>query len=202
MPRSEGGFTLIELLVVIAIIGLLSSIVLASLNSARDKGRIAAAVATQDELRKAVELYYSDMGFYPPDVNRGIDPGLARPLPYDADIGLDCAANPGDCPVCGPPQCPANWTVVVKAHWHGPYMPSWPQSTPWGGTYDYNYWPVPTARGPDSTCIVPPGLYIGVQGDYANNNTIPPQAEQQMLNARMDFDGCLDGESQLLLESL
>jgi prepilin-type N-terminal cleavage/methylation domain-containing protein len=37
------GFTLIELLVVISIISLLSSIVLASLNSARDKGRIGAA---------------------------------------------------------------------------------------------------------------------------------------------------------------
>lgn len=40
--KSSKGFTLIELLVVISIIGLLSSVVFASLKTARDKGRIAA----------------------------------------------------------------------------------------------------------------------------------------------------------------
>ena len=52
------GFTLIELLVVIAIIGLLSSIVLASLNSARNKGADAAIKAQLKSVQSQAEIVY------------------------------------------------------------------------------------------------------------------------------------------------
>lgn len=58
--KSQKGFTLIELLVVIAIIGILSSVVLASLNTARDKGADAAAKANLNNARAQAELYYDD----------------------------------------------------------------------------------------------------------------------------------------------
>ena len=59
------GFNLIELLVVIAIIGILSSVVLASLNSARVKGRDAARISNVKSLETAMELYYDDNNGYP-----------------------------------------------------------------------------------------------------------------------------------------
>ncbi len=69
LPTSKKGFTLIELLVVIAIIGVLSSVVLASLNSARVKGRDAKRASEMRQIQTAVELYASDNGGKYPNSN-------------------------------------------------------------------------------------------------------------------------------------
>lgn len=63
--KKNKGFTLIELLVVIAIIGILSSVVLASLNSAREKSRDAKRVSDIKQLQLALELYFDSNGEYP-----------------------------------------------------------------------------------------------------------------------------------------
>lgn len=56
------GFTLIELLVVIAIIGVLASIVLASLNSARRKSRDARRITDIKQIQLALELFFDAQG--------------------------------------------------------------------------------------------------------------------------------------------
>ena len=78
--RRTRGFTLIELLVVIAIIGLLSSVVLASLGTARAKARDSKRAQDLRSIHTALELFYADNGRYPtegdPDnANNGADQG-------------------------------------------------------------------------------------------------------------------------------
>ena len=63
--QKQKGFTLIELLVVIAIIGILSSVVLASLNSARQKSRDARRISDLKQLQLALEMSYDADESYP-----------------------------------------------------------------------------------------------------------------------------------------
>lgn len=99
------GFTLIELLVVIAIIGILSSVVLASLNSARQKGRDARRIADVKQLQLALELYYDANGSYPAttSVAELVTPGYIAAIPSDPSgggytySGLDTNSNLANC---------------------------------------------------------------------------------------------------------
>ena len=85
--NKKRGFTLIELLVVIAIIGILSSVVLASLNSARTKSRDAKRVSDVKQLQLALELYFDSVGSYPAvadlDNSTLVSLGFISAIPHD-----------------------------------------------------------------------------------------------------------------------
>lgn len=110
MPTTNArGFTLIELLVVIAIIGILSSVILASLNSARTKGRDARRISDLKQIQLALELYYDAGQTYPPGTSlTGLTPNYISTVPidpvgataytYQALTSANAACGSGTCP--------------------------------------------------------------------------------------------------------
>ena len=64
--HGRSGFTLIELLVVIAIIGILSTLAVVALNSARQRSRDAKRVSDIRQIQTSLELGYAEIGGYPP----------------------------------------------------------------------------------------------------------------------------------------
>ena len=69
--KNKKAFTLVELLVVIAIIGLLSTIAVISMSTARAKGRDGVRIADIKQISTALEQYYTDNNSYPGAVAAG-----------------------------------------------------------------------------------------------------------------------------------
>lgn len=114
MKGNARGFTLIELLVVIAIIGVLSAVIIASLNTARQRGDDARRFADIHAVIQALELYAND--------NNG-------QYPVTPTSGTGCG---------GTKSCVDNLTQLVS----GKYIPSLPSdpSNVWANTaYDFRY---------------------------------------------------------------
>lgn len=93
------GFTLIELLVVIAIIGLLSSVVLAALSSARSKARDAKRRSDMAQYSRAAEMLYIDTNVGPTTTGY-IEPEDSNLYPafvpkYMPSIPVDPGSNGG-----------------------------------------------------------------------------------------------------------
>jgi len=81
--KAKRGFTLIELLVVIAIIGVLASIVLASLSTAREKSRDARRLADIKQIQLALELYADANSASYPAALSDLDPTYIPVVPND-----------------------------------------------------------------------------------------------------------------------
>ncbi|MFA6476552.1 MAG: type II secretion system protein [Candidatus Paceibacterota bacterium] len=96
MLNLKEGFTLIELLVTIAIIGILSGVVLTSLNSARIKAKDARIISNTKSARTILELGRGNGNFYPDLVTSF--PVISRPEFCHRYSGCEAGAVPSDSP--------------------------------------------------------------------------------------------------------
>jgi len=87
--KGQSGFTLIELLVVIAIIGILATIVLVSLNTARSKARDVRRVSDLRQMALALEMYYDSNDAYPVQATCTTIPAALESGGYIAAIPAD-----------------------------------------------------------------------------------------------------------------
>jgi len=85
--NKKTGFTLIELIVVIAIIGILSTIVMVSLNTARGKARDARRISDIRQLQLALQMYYDINGAYPTTTEGLVK--LTTPTAYITAVPVD-----------------------------------------------------------------------------------------------------------------
>ena len=119
----QRGFTLIEILVVIAIIGVLATIILAAVGSAREKAAYAKARSELRQINLAMRLLYDDTGFYPSNLADQTN------ICYDPPGANEIAADN------------ANAGIVANgrgwAGWNGPYM-NVPIEDPWGRSYYFD----------------------------------------------------------------
>ncbi len=88
--KNRSGFTLIEMLVVVAIIGLLSSVVVVGLGSARQNARDARRISDLRQIQNALEVYYSSNNAYPAALTD------LPSVPKDPSTGDDYGYTGGD----------------------------------------------------------------------------------------------------------
>lgn len=80
IKEGTGGFTLIEILVVLTILGLMAALVVPNVVHKLRGSKEKIAITQIASLEEAVEMYYLDMGEYPPNLSALVQPG---PPPWD-----------------------------------------------------------------------------------------------------------------------
>ncbi len=191
MQRKSRGFTLIELLIVVSVIAVLTIAALFGFSNAITRAKVIRALSDIQMIRQAVEQYHADTGYYPPNPIAGIDPGLET---YQNPGGV-CNTSPfnrhGLCPN-GLTTWNSTFNAFVQSRWRGPYA-EWPDETPWGGEYDYDYHVGNVNIG---GCTYGPGVYIAMGGP------IPGSALDMLDEKGLEVCAGGGGNARLLIKIL
>ena len=124
--RSRSGFTLVELIIAFFIVAILAAVMTVHTQWIRHRALSAIFFSDIRQVKIAAGRFEHDIGYYPPDVNRGVDPGLITKYGWQAGGHS------------------SKWDLVDLSEWSGSYLEEWDEwkRNPWGGLYDWdNYEP-------------------------------------------------------------
>jgi general secretion pathway protein G len=90
---SRGGFTLVEILLVVAILGILAGVAVVGLKGRTQKANIAATRTSISAVQTAIDVYETDNGVYPPNLQslltKGSENNWSGPYIRDARMPKD-----------------------------------------------------------------------------------------------------------------
>lgn len=155
MKKLGSGFTLIELLVVISIVGVLSSVVLATVATARSKARDAQRISDLKQIQAAIELYALDNGGAYPGYKANENTFARSSQNANEGPATGCGYGETGTPGDGNPLYdPGIWCRLETAL--APYIKALPRTQVVGGVY-YHY----TYKVPQNSATYNPNDYKG-----------------------------------------
>lgn len=155
----EKGFSMIELMIALLILSLVISAAVLTTKHVRNRATLCLFETDIRIVKQAAERFEMDCGFYPPDVYRGVDPGLVEQ--YGWMKGSHSSV----------------WETLDMSGWKGPYLKNWKRN-PWGGLYDWDNYPSNyTAWG-----IPGGGVYLTLKpSTWGGKDGLPPQDFEDLL---------------------
>ena len=167
--KSNSGFTLVELVIAFAVVAVLAAMATVHSKFVRHKALMAIFYSDIRQVKLAANRFEQDMGYYPPDVWRGVDPGLIE------KYGWQSGGHSAD------------WDEIDLSNWNGPYLENWKDGwkrSPFGGLYDWDNY----AAGVDYMGIKGPAVYLTLKPtSWGGTGGLPlPEYEKQLEEAGVD----------------
>ncbi|MCE5315395.1 MAG: prepilin-type N-terminal cleavage/methylation domain-containing protein [Armatimonadota bacterium] len=114
--RSKRGFTLVELLVVVVVLAVLAAIVLPKFMDSGKRSKESAQASDLKIIRNAVQLFYTDTGYYPATLDDLTQEAAASVKVYDSGSAV---------------------TLPTASDYHGPYLQEVPDDPVSGSAFAY-----------------------------------------------------------------
>jgi prepilin-type N-terminal cleavage/methylation domain-containing protein len=168
-PKNQEGFTLFELVVVLTVMLILAAFTSSATLHSRERARLSRLYDDIRLVKSAAQMFKQDMGFYPFDACKGVDPGMAEKYGWKSG----CHSGVWE-------TADANGLLN---DWNGPYLKKW-MNNPWGGKYDWENFPPGFNQGG----IVGGAVFLGIKPLRGGGGSGMPTAKYEEILQRSGVD--------------